>query len=57
MMVLYGTKGSGAAAVDAALRMSGAPYRVVDAASTTRYGAPVIRSAASTAAAPDPLVP
>ena len=33
MMVLYGTKGSGAAAIDAALRMTGAPYRVVDAAS------------------------
>jgi GST-like protein len=32
-MVLYGTKGSGAAAVDAALRMTGADYRVVDAAS------------------------
>ena len=33
MIVLYGTKGSGAAAVDAALRMTGAPYRIVDAAS------------------------
>lgn len=33
MMVLFGTKGSGAAAIDAALRMTGAPYRVVDAAS------------------------
>ena len=33
MMVLYGAKGSGAAAVEAALRMTGAPYRVVDAAS------------------------
>jgi len=33
MMVLYGAKGSGAAAIDAALRMTGAAYRVVDAAS------------------------
>ncbi len=33
MMVLYGTRGSGAAAIDAALRMTGAEYRVVDAAS------------------------
>ena len=33
MMVLYGAKGSGAAAVEAALRITGAPYRVVDAAS------------------------
>jgi len=33
MMVLYGTTGSGAAAIDAALRLTGAAYRVVDAAS------------------------
>jgi GST-like protein len=33
MMVLYGTKGSGAAAIEAALRLTGAAYRVVDAAS------------------------
>jgi len=33
MMVLYGTQGSGAAAIDAALRMTGGAYRVVEAAS------------------------
>ena len=32
MMVLYGTGGSGSAAIDAALRMTGAQHRVVDAA-------------------------
>ncbi len=30
MMVLYGAKGSGSAMIDAALRMTGAAYRVVD---------------------------
>ena len=33
MMVLYGSGGSGSAAIDAALRLTGAEYRVVDAAS------------------------
>jgi len=33
MFVLYGTQGSGAAAVEAALEIAGAPFRVVDAAS------------------------
>ena len=33
MMTLYGTKGAGSAAVEAALALSGAPYRCVDAAS------------------------
>ena len=35
MIVLYGTQGSGAAAVESALEIAGAPYRVVDAASWT----------------------
>jgi len=33
MIVLYGTQGSGAAAVEAALEIAGVPYRSVDAAS------------------------
>src|SRR5947207_5747038 len=33
MIVLYGTQGSGAAAVEAALEVAGVPYRNVDAAS------------------------
>ena len=33
MIVLYGTQGSGAAAVEAALEIAGVPYRNVDAAS------------------------
>jgi len=33
MIVLYGTQGSGAAAVEAALEIAGVPYRGVDAAS------------------------
>ncbi len=33
MMTLYGAKGSGAAAIEAALRVVGADYRLVDAAS------------------------
>jgi GST-like protein len=33
MLTLYGTKGSGAAAVEAALRLAGQPFQLVDAAS------------------------
>lgn len=33
MLVLYGTQGSGAAAIEAALEIAGIPYRSVDAAS------------------------
>ena len=33
MIVLYGTQGSGAAAVEAALEIAGVPYRSVEAAS------------------------
>jgi GST-like protein len=33
MFVLYGTQGSGAASVEAALEIAGAPFRLVDAAS------------------------
>jgi GST-like protein len=33
MMTLYGTKGSGSAAVEAALRLAGQPFQLVDAAS------------------------
>ncbi len=32
-MTLYGTKGSGSAAIEAALEIAGLPYRRVDAAS------------------------
>src|ERR1051325_9899352 len=33
MLTLYGTKGSGSAAVEAALRLAGQPFQLVDAAS------------------------